>query len=91
MDIIVECKDKASLLIQRNTFARQPHINGNYLTYTHNHVNGLNAAKSSCPFLLAWKQQKSDTLYKRLRPRNGTDEVTQSSGGGFSRGLVVCL
>lgn len=33
MDIIVECKDKASLLIQRNT--PRPHMNGNYPTHTH--------------------------------------------------------
>lgn len=52
MDIVVECKDKASLLIQRNTHTHtvQPHTSGNYPTYTHNAVNGLSTTKPSCPW-----------------------------------------
>lgn len=61
----MECKDKASPLAQRNT-PQPPHKSGNYLTYTHNGVNGLSTAKSSCPRF--WQRNaESPTHYTRGR------------------------
>lgn len=54
--------------MQRNTHTHtlQPHTSGNYLTYTHNGVNGLSTTKSSCPWF--WHgNTESLTHYTRGR------------------------
>lgn len=52
--------------MQRNTHTLQPHTSGNYLTYTHNGVNGLSTTKSSCPWF--WHgNTESLTHYTRGR------------------------
>lgn len=92
MDIVVECKDKASLLIQRNTHTHtvQPHTSGNYPTYTHNAVNGLSTTKPSCPWF--W-HENTERLTHYTRGRDLVMEQMRSPKVPVKdlRGLLVCL
>lgn len=92
MDIIVECKDKASLLIQRNTHLRRGRAGTVIIQLTHMTTStGYTLPNHHAPS--CWHgNNKALTHYTR-----GYDLVMEqmrspkSSGWGFSRGLVVCL